>query len=404
MNKNQQTCRTIIPIGPYHPLQEEPEFFELEVEGEVVKKLNINIGYNHRAIEKISESKHFEQVTFLIERICGICSTSHPFAYVQAMEDLAGIGVPERAKHIRCIIGELERIHSHLLWLGLAGHFIGYNTLWMWAWKYREIVLDVCEQVTGNRQHYAMLRIGGVRRDIPNKDVDELKEKLSTLIPVLNMFKGAAVDDPVIAARTKGVGVLTKEQAINYCVAGPTARASGIDIDVRRDFPHNNAYDLVEWNVPVLEDGDVFAKVVVRVLEMIESVKIITQCLEKLKGLKEGEIWTDEAREIPPGEGIGTYEAPRGEVFHYVRSDGGNTPYRHKVRAPSYMNVLSNEVAVVGGDIADACITLAAVDPCYCCTERMQAVENGKVKYDWGQLVQLSQEKTNRILNSKNQI
>ncbi|MEA3432087.1 MAG: NADH:ubiquinone oxidoreductase, partial [candidate division WOR-3 bacterium] len=180
------------------------------------------------------------------------------------------------------------------------------------------------------------------------------------------------------------------------CVVGPTARASGIDIDVRRDSPHNSAYNLVEWNIPVLEEGDVFAKVVVRILEMLESVKIITQSLDRLRDLKEGEIW-NEVREIPAGEGIGTYEAPRGEVFHYVRSDGSNTPYRHKIRAPSYVNILSNEVAVVGGDVADACITLAAVDPCYCCTDRMQAVEDGKVKYNWKNLLKLSQEKTERI-------
>lgn len=388
--------RTIIPVGPYHPLQEEPEFFELEVEGERVTKLNINLGYNHRGIEKLSEGMHFDQVTFLVERICGICSTSHPFAYVLAVEDLAGIEIPLRARYVRCIIAELERIHSHLLWLGLAGHFIGYNTLWMWAWKYRETVLDLCEQISGNRNHYAMLRIGGVRRDILNKEIDELKEKTSTLVSALNMFKGAVMDDPVIGARTRGVGVLTRERAIEYCVVGPTARASGIDIDVRRDSPYNSAYNLVEWNVPVLEDGDVFAKVVVRILEMLESVKIITQSLDRLRDLKEGEIW-NEVREIPAGEGIGTYEAPRGEVFHYVRSDGGNTPFRHKIRAPSYMNILSNEVAVVGGDVADACITLAAVDPCYCCTDRMQAVEDGKVKYNWKQLLQLSQEKTKKI-------
>ncbi|MCK4329712.1 nickel-dependent hydrogenase large subunit [candidate division WOR-3 bacterium] len=388
--------KTIIPVGPYHPLQEEPEFFELEVEGERVIKLNIKLGYNHRGIEKLSESKHFDQVTFLVERICGICSTSHPLAYVIAVEDLAGLEIPLRAKYIRCVIGELERIHSHLLWLGLAGHFLGYNTIWMWAWKYRETVLDLCEQISGNRNHYAMLRIGGVRRDIINDEIDGMKKKASTLISALNMFKGAVMDDPVIGVRTKGVGILTKQMAIDYCVVGPTARASDIDIDVRRDSPKNTAYDLIEWNVPVLKDGDVFAKVVVRILEMLESVSIITQSLDKIRELKEGDIWA-EVRDIPAGEGIGTYEAPRGEVFHYVRSDGGNTPYRHKIKAPSYTNVLSNEVAVIDGDIADACITLAAVDPCYCCTERIQAVENGKSKYNWKELLKLSQEKTEKI-------
>ena len=385
-----------IPMGPQHPALKEPEGFSVALKGEKILGVEIRLGYNHRGIEKLSEGMHFDQSTFLVERICGICSCSHPFAYVQAVEDLAGIQIPERAKYIRCVIGELERIHSHLLWLGLAGHFIGYNTVWMWAWKYREIVLDLCEQVSGNRQHYAMMRIGGVRRDIVNSEIPEIKKKLLTLIPVLDMFKGAVIDDPVIGVRTKGIGILTKKEAINYCVVGPTARASGVDIDVRRDSPQNSAYNLVDWKVPVIEDGDVFAKVVVRVLEMYESAKIITQSLDKIKELKEGEIWT-EVRDIPVGEGIGTYEAPRGEVFHYVRSDGGNTPYRHKIRAPSYTNILSNELAVVGGDVADACITLAAVDPCYCCTERMQAVENGKVKYNWKELLEKSWKKTSNL-------
>ncbi|MCK5399768.1 NADH:ubiquinone oxidoreductase, partial [bacterium] len=200
----------------------------------------------------------------------------------------------------------------------------------------------------------------------------------------------------VIHARTKNIGVLSKEEAINYCVTGPTARPSGLDQDIRKIDILNGAYQLVEWDVIVCQNGDIFDKTVCRVLEMYESVKIITQCLDKLKGLKEGNIW-EEVREIPPGEGIGRYEAPRGEVWHYVRSDGGNTPVRHKIRAPSFMNVLSNELAAVGGDVSDAAITLAAVDPCYCCTERMQAVENGNVKYNWEELLRLSEEKTKRL-------
>ena len=387
---------TIIPIGPYHPLQEEPEFFELEVEGEKVVGLNITLGYNHRGIEKLSEGKHWDQVTFLVERICGICSCSHPFAYVNAVEDLLGLEIPPRAKYIRCIVAELERLHSHLLWLGLAGHFLGYNTVWMWAWKAREPVLDILEQISGNRQHYAMMRIGGVRRDILNSETNGIKEKLNSLIPAIDMFKGAIQDDPVIHVRTKNVGVLTKEEAINYCVVGPTARPSGIYQDIRKiDIP-NSAYNLVDWNVIVLNNGDVYDKALCRVLEMYESIKIINQCLDRLKDLKEGEIWA-EVREIPAGEGIGRYEAPRGEVWHYVRSDGGNTPVRHKIRAPSYMNVPSNEVAVVGGTVSDAAITLAAVDPCYCCTERMQATEHGRLKYTWEELIKISQEKTKRL-------
>lgn len=389
-------AKTIIPIGPYHPLQAEPEFFKLLVEGEKVLELEIELGYNHRGIEKVAESKSYDQVIFLVERVCGICSTSHPIACVNALEDLADIKVPERALYIRSIIAELERLHSHLLWLGLAGHFIGYNTVWMWAWKYREPVLDICERISGNRNHYAMIKAGGVRRDIDNNDIPHIMKMVDNLLPALDLFKGAVMDDPVIAARTKGVGVLTKEDIIDYGALGPTARASGVAIDVRKDEPYA-AYPLVEWKVITREEGDVFAKIIVRVLEMYEAVKIIKQCLEKLK-IVGGEI-DAKVKEIPPGEGIGRGEAPRGEVFHYIRSDGSNRPVRYKIRAPSYMNVPTNLKSVVGGTISDATITLAAVDPCYCCTERVAVVDRktGKKGLNGRDLIKLSQEKTFRI-------
>ena len=386
---------TEIPVGPYHPLQEEPEFFRLKVEGEKVIGLEIELGYNHRGIEKLSESKNFHQIIFLVERICGICSTSHPFAFVNAIEEIADIEIPERAKYIRSIVGEIERLHSHLLWLGLAGHFLGYNTVWMWCWKYREPLLEICEKIFGNRNHYAMMKIGGVNRDISIPQGDMLNIEMDKLLPKLNMLENAISDDPVLSARLKGVGVLPKKQAIDYCVIGPTARASGVDIDVRRDDPYA-AYDLVDWSVPVRSEGDVFAKTVIRLEEMKESVSIIKQCLDKLKEVQ-GEI-DIEVKEIPEGEGTGRHEAPRGEVFHYVKSYGGTVPYRHKIRAPSYMNVLSNEAAVVGGTIPDAAITLAAVDPCYCCTERMQAVDEKSRIYSSKELIRLSQKKTLKIV------
>jgi NADH-quinone oxidoreductase subunit D len=207
------------------------------------------------------------------------------------------------------------------------------------------------------------------------------------------MFKGAVMDDPIIHYRTKGIGVLTKQQAIDYCVLGPTARASGIPIDVRKDEPYA-AYDRVNWDIVVQQEGDVFAKAVVRIIEMYESVSIIQQCLDKMP---KGEI-DAKVTEIPPGEGLGHHEAPRGEVFHYTRSDGTNRPARYKVRAPSFMNLPSNKIAAVGQTISDAAITLAAIDPCYCCTERMAAVdEKGKTIYTAQDLIRLSQEKTEKL-------
>jgi NADH-quinone oxidoreductase subunit D len=297
-----------------------------------------------------------------------------------------------RGAYIRTIIHELERIHSHLLWLGLAGHFIGYNTVWMWAWRYREHILEVFEMMTGNRNHYAANKLGGARRDILPEQVPQLLAALDVAENKTLMLMKAVLDDPVIRARLERVGVLTRDQAIAYSVVGPTARASGVDIDVRRDDPHD-AYVDVKWNVPVLPEGDVFAKTKVRLLETLESISIIRQCLGRMP---EGPIQV-RVEEIPTGEGIGRAEAPRGEVFHYLRSDGSNRPLRHKIRAPSYMNIASNVVAVRGGSIADAALTLAAVDPCYCCTERMVAFEDGKMKFSGKELLRLSWARTERL-------
>jgi NADH-quinone oxidoreductase subunit D len=382
--------KTVIPIGPFHPLQEEPEYFTLTVDGETVVDIDVAVGYNHRGIEKLSEMKTFDQSTFVIERICGICSTSHPFAYTQAVEDIIPVEVPERAKYIRTIIAEGERIHSHLLWLGLAGHFLGYNTVYMWVWKLREEICDVMEILSGNRQNYAMFKPGGVRRDLKIEDIPLVLKKIDSIVPTLNRLKKAILDDPVLHARLKGIGVLTKEEAIDYCALGPTSRASGVAKDVRKNAPYA-AYDRVDWNMIVTENGDVFDKAVVRILEVFESVKIMKECLRKLPS---GEIDLN-LKNIPPGEGIGAHEAPRGETFHYVRSDGTNRPVRHKVRAPTFMNLPTYKATVIGETISDASIILAAIDPCYCCTERIAVrTPEGKKLFNGNDLIGLSQMKT----------
>ncbi|MBU8921338.1 MAG: nickel-dependent hydrogenase large subunit [Bacteroidales bacterium] len=390
-----------IPIGPFHPILEEPEFFELHVDGEKVVDIDMTIGWSHRGIEILSEHKTWDQVPFLVERICGICSCSHPYAYVKAVEDLLQVEVPKRAQYVRVIIAELERLHSHLLWTGLAGHFIGYNTVFMWCWKYREPVLDILEAVTGNRNHYAMMRIGGVRRDIPMEEYGNIRKLLDYVWEKNNMLTNAILDDPVIHARTKNVGILDKKHCRLYGALGPTARAGGYDVDARRDHPID-AYGELDFDVIVCKNGDVFDKAVVRQLENFESIKIIRQCLDRLEDLGPGteEDLCLEIGEIPPGEGIGTYEAPRGEVFHYIRSNGKNMPMRHKVRAPSFNNILTNEHSVIGNSVADAGLITAAVDPCYSCTERVGRVDVGtgdRYMMSEGDLIRLSQEKTEQI-------
>ncbi len=385
--------KTTISVGPFHPLQEEMEFFQLTIDGEIVTDIDVRISYNHRGIEKISETLQFDQVPYLVSRICGICSATHPLAYVRAVEEIAGVTPPDRALHVRTIITELERIHSHLLWVGLAGHFIGYDTVFMWAWKYREPVLDLLEEITGNRNNYGNVKIGGCREDIPNELVPKILKELDQIEKKTDMLTKAILDDPVLHVRLKGVGILKNKDAIDYAVTGPTARGSGVPIDVRADDPYG-VYSDLDWKVIVQEEGDVFAKAVVRLLETFESIKIVRQALKKLPN---GPIAV-EVKEIPPGEAIGRVEAPRGETFHYVRSDGGNRPVRHKARAPSYVNVPSFKASCIGEHIADVTLTLAAVDPCYSCTERLAVVDShSNIIHDYDALLRMSREKTKKI-------
>ncbi len=387
--------RTVLNIGPFHPLQEEAEFFQLYVEGETVVDVDVRLSYNHRGIEKLNESKTFDQVPFVVERVCGICSASHPLAYVQAVEEIAHVQVPERALYLRTIVNELERLHSHLLWVGLAGHFLGYNTVFMWAWKYREPVMDILEIATGSRVNYANCKIGGVRRDMTDEQLSEIDRIVASLTKPVDMLTNAVLDDPILHARLKKVGVLTGEDARAYGAVGPTARGSGLGIDVRRDDPYA-AYDRLDWKVITADGGDVFGKAVVRLLECFESIKIVRQCIRDMPG---GEI-DAKVEAIPPGEGVGHVEAPRGETFHYVRSDGSSRPTRHKIRAPSFNNIPTFKASCIGTEIPDVAITLAGVDPCYSCTERMcVAVDagSGKPMYDFNQLVKLSQLKTEQL-------
>jgi len=389
------TQKTLIPIGPYHPLQEEAEFFQLYVEGETVTDIDVRISYNHRGIEGVASTLTWDQVPYLVERVCGICSASHPLAYVKAVEDIAGVEVPERGKYIRTIVNELERIHSHLLWFGLAGHFIGFNTVFMWAWRYRDPVLDALEVATGSRINYANHLVGGSRLDLDEESIEAIRKSLDELAGPLDTFIQTALEDPILKLRLKDVGVMTYDEAVELAATGPTARASGVDIDVRRDDPYAT-YDRHDWNVITCENGDVYDKVVVRLLETKESIRILRQAIEEIP---EGPIRAD-FKEIPAGEAIGHIEAPRGETWHYVRSNGGAGPERHKIRAPSYVNVPTFKATCVGGSVADATIALAAVDPCYSCTERMAVVkdaDSGKELMDFGDMVRLSQEKTEKL-------
>jgi membrane-bound hydrogenase subunit alpha len=361
-----------IPIGPQHPSLKEPESFSVALKGEKILGVEIRLGYNHRGIEKAMEERTYIQDIYLAERICGICSHSHSTCFVQAVEEIAGLELPKRASYIRTLVAELERIHSHFLWLGVAGHEIGFDTLLMYTWRDRELVMDLLAELTGNRVNYAMNTFGGVRRDVSPELVKKLLAAMDTLEERTNYYIKIATTETTLIKRLSGVGVVTHEDCLRLDAVGPTARASGVKRDVRADDPYA-AYAELDFKVITDDHCDVYGRTVVRVLELLESFKMVRQLLQKLP---EGPIAVKAPRRIPAGEALSRYEAPRGEDMHYVKSNGTDKPERVKVRAPTLANVQVVKHMLRERYLADLPIVVAAIDPCFSCTDRLIGVEN----------------------------
>jgi len=364
---------SVLPMGPFFPVLEEPAYWRLFVEGETIVGCDTRLFYNHRGIEKLGDSVlTYNEIPHLAERICGICGFIHSTCYCQAVEKAAGIEAPRRARYIRMIMLELERIHSHLLWLGIAGHIIGFDTVLMQTWRIREPVMWLCEEISGNRKTYGMNTVGGLRRDLPNQIKPKLLETLAEVEKEAIAVRDAVVGDTTLHARTKGVGVLTNEWAKKICTVGPPARASGVAIDARIDHPYA-AYDEVPPQIVTQDAGDTWARVLVRVGELLESIRLVR---EALSAIPEGPICAEIKEEIPPGRvGVSVVEAPRGEAVHFVLTGGDNRPYRWRVRAPTYPNLQALPAMILNGTIADVPITLGSLDPCFSCTERLETVD-----------------------------
>jgi NADH-quinone oxidoreductase subunit D len=355
-----------IPIGPQHPALKEPISLRMTVEGEVITDVDIRLGYNHRGMEKLAEEKSWLQNIYLVERICGICSHSHATCYVQGVEKLMELAPPKRGMFIRYLVSELERIHSHLLWLGVAGHEAGFDSFFMYTWRDREVVMDLLEMISGNRVHYAINTIGGVRRDLDAGQIAKIREGLVVLRKRSEYYFHIGANEPSFVGRIAGVGILPLEKVIALCAVGPTARASGWARDVRKEDPYA-VYDEVDFDVATADSCDVLGRVVVRVKELLESYKICEQFLDKLPP---GDIAVKAPRKAKPGEVVSRYEAPRGENIHYIKANGTDKPERLKVRAPTLANYPATVEMLRKGFIADIPLIFAAIDPCICCAER----------------------------------
>ena len=365
-----------VPFGPQHPALKEPESFLLTLRGEKITAASVRIGYNHRGIEKACEERTYIQDLYLIERICGICSHSHSTAFVQAVEEIAGLAVPKRALYMRTLIAELERVHSHLLWLGVAGHEIGFDTLLMYTWRDREVVMDVLSQLTGNRVNYGINTIGGVRRDITKEQADEVLKAVDLLEERTKYYIQIGTQETTIVKRLSGVGILSPKDAVKLGAVGPTARASGIKRDVRKDDPYA-AYAELDFEVITDDKCDVYGRTIVRLKELLQSYNLIRQIL---KQIPEGPITVRAPRKIPAGEAVSRYEAPRGEDLHYVRANGTDKPDRVKVRPPTLANVQAVSKMLEDRYLADMPIVVAAIDPCFSCTDRLISIKDAKSK------------------------
>ncbi len=356
-----------IPIGPYHPALEEPIHARLTVDGEQIRDAKVFVGYNHRGIEKLAQERNFIQTLVLVERVCGICSHSHALAYALCIEHIMGAEVPRRGQYIRVIIAELERIHSHLLWLGIVCHIVGHDSVFMQCWNDRERTMDTLEALTGNRVNYAMNTIGGVRRDLDDEKRRMLLAAMDDLEGRMGSLARFLTEDRTLAMRTKGVGVLTSEDAVRLGAVGPHARASGVDMDVRRDAPYC-CYDDFTFDVPVEHSCDVFARVGIRVREILESIKIIRQAADNLP---EGTInLGNKMPRVPAGEFLARHEAPRGHLVYKVVTDGGQTNRRVSIHVPTFKNAPTVPVMLRGNTVADAGLIVASIDPCFSCLDR----------------------------------
>ncbi len=369
--------RLIVPVGPVHPALKEPVHFKVTVRKEEVVDVSLRLGHVHRGIEALAETRNLVQAMYLIERICGICSHSHTTCFVGALEEIANAQPSERALYLRTLIFELERLHSHLLFLGVMAYEIGFDTLFMFTWHSRETVLDLFEEITGNRIHHSMNVIGGVRWDIDHRMEEKIASSMSKMRKAAQYIRDV-FQDKTVEKRLSRIGLLDHNMARELCTVGPTARGSGLKMDIRKDDPYAAYGELKDsFSVVTRTEGDAYARTEVRIHELFETINIIDTILDRLPSgtIRPKETVLRSMSRMPQGEAVSRVEAPRGELLYFVRTDGKGGLRRLKVRTPTLANIVGLRYMLIGNEIADIPVVVASIDPCLSCANRITIID-----------------------------
>jgi len=363
---------TVIPFGPQHPVLPEPIHLKFVVDEEKIVDVLPNLGYVHRGIERGCELNDYKRNIYLTERVCGICNYVHGMTYCEAIENITDTEVPARAKYIRVIWAELERLQSHLLWLGLFADAIGFESLFMQVWRDREMVLTLNEKTNGHRIHLETNLIGGIRKDIDEslenayrQDLAVLRKKVEVLSPVFHK-------DSAIKQKCEGKGILPKSKARFLGAVGPTARGSGLREDMR--MTGYEAYSQLDFEPVVYEGEDAYARLLVRFDETLAAFDIIDRAM---KQMPEGAI-LNKNEKFPDGSTVVRTEQPRGELFYYVEGNGTNKLSRCKIRTPTASNIPPLVNMLVGYEVSDIPTIVHSIDPCISCTERIVYLKGGQ--------------------------
>ena len=375
-----------VNMGPQHPSTHGVLRIVLELDGEIVRSASPTIGFLHTGIEKTVEQKKWQQVIPLVERMDYLSAQSNSMCFCLSVEKLLGVELPERVQTIRVLIAELQRINSHLVWLGTHGMEVGAVSVMLYCFRERELLLNLNEMLAGFRLFPSYMRVGGLREDLPRGFHEAVSAFLDRFLPKLHEYEDLLTNNHIYRQRTQNVGRISKEQALAYSLVGPIGRAAGVPYDVRKYFPYLG-YETFDFDVPVRTEGDVYARYLVRVAEMKESVKICRQALAritptgvfaiadpKITPPPKDRVYTEmealiqhfliysQGFTVPAGEAYVPVEGPRGEQGFHVVSDGTNRPWRVKSRAPSLLACQALEQMIVGGLIADVIAVIGSID------------------------------------------